>query len=153
MIPSLLRKKLAFIYGEDFVLPKHIDLLRPNKEAYQGDEHELQKAFFANNAVQQLGDPYLYLFHAIPNGGTRDQITAGRLKAEGVKAGIPDTFLPMPKGRYKGFYIEFKTKANKPSEDQRIMMLMLDTQGYRVVCVNTLDDAIKAYSDYYGLGR
>jgi hypothetical protein len=157
MIPFLLKEKLELKYGKDFILPKHIDLLRPFKEAFQGDEHDLQKAFFANNATQQLGDPFLYLMHAIPNGGTRNKIEAGRLKAEGVKAGIPDCFWPVARqekipGNFRfwhGLYIEFKTKRNTPSEDQRIMMLMLDEQGYKVVCVNTLDDAIKVFSDYY----
>ena len=152
MIPFLLKNKLEAMYGKDFVLPNHINLLKPAKDAWQGDEHDLQKAFFANNSVQQLGDPYLYLMHAIPNGGTRDKITAGRLKAEGVKSGIPDVFLPIAKGKYFGMYIEFKAKANKPSEDQRIVMLMLNAMGYKVVCVNTLDDAIMAMSKYYGLG-
>jgi len=157
MIPFLLKEKLELKYGKDFILPSHINLLRPFKEAFQGDEHDLQKAFFANNAIQQLGDPFLYLMHAIPNGGTRNKIEAGRLKAEGVKAGIPDVFWPVACKKitnqgfveYHGLYIEFKTKKNTPSEDQRIMMLMLDEQGYKVVCVNTLEDAIKVFSDYY----
>lgn len=39
--------------------------------------------------------PELRWLHAIPNGGYRDKITAGKLKAEGVKRGIPDIFLPL----------------------------------------------------------
>ena len=105
MIPFLLKEKLELKYGKDFILPERINLLRPSKEAFQGAEHDLQKAFFANNATQQLGDPFLYLMHAIPNGGTRDKITAGMLKAEGVKSGIPDVFWPVPRGKYHGLYI------------------------------------------------
>lgn len=40
--------------------------------------------------------PELRWLHAIPNGGYRDKVTAGKLKAEGVKRGIPDVFLPLP---------------------------------------------------------
>ena len=36
------------------------------------------------------GIPDLDLLHAIPNGGHRNKATAGRLKAEGVKRGVPD---------------------------------------------------------------
>lgn len=151
MIPFLLKEKLELIYGKDFVLPKTIDKLRPSKDAFQGDEHDLQKIFFQWLTKFLINDPYLYLCHAIPNGGTRDKITAGRLKAEGVKAGMPDVFLPIPKKFFHGLYIEFKTKTNKPSEDQRIVMLMLEKQGYKVVCVNTLEDAINEYSYYYTL--
>lgn len=50
--------------------------------------------------------------HAIPNGGLRDKITAGKLKAEGVKRGIPDVFLPVPlrsaTAFHCGLYVEMK---------------------------------------------
>jgi hypothetical protein len=46
--------------------------------------------------------PRLQLLHAIPNGGARSKATAGRLKAAGVLAGMPDLHLP---GR---FYVEMK---------------------------------------------
>jgi hypothetical protein len=148
MIPFLVKAKLAEKYGESFDLPSNINLLRPYDEAYKGDEHDLQKNFFKYLSTYYLQNPYLYLFHAIPNGGTRNKIEAGRLKAEGVTSGIPDTFLPIPKKGYNGLYIEFKTKRNKPSDDQRIMMLMLDSQGYKVVCVNTLEDSLNVFDNY-----
>lgn len=40
--------------------------------------------------------PELEWLHAIPNGGARDGFTAASLKAEGVKRGILDMFLPVP---------------------------------------------------------
>lgn len=52
--------------------------------------------------------PELRWLHAIPNGGYRDKITAGKLKAEGVKRGIPDIFLPLPIIGYAGLYVELK---------------------------------------------
>ncbi len=36
--------------------------------------------------------PELILLHHIPNGGLRNKTTAKRLKAEGVKPGVPDIF-------------------------------------------------------------
>lgn len=76
-------------------------------------------------------NPELELFHAIPNGGKRDKITAGKLKAEGVKAGVLDTFLPVPKpfqypheglgemvtATYNGLYIEFKAPQYATRKD------------------------------------
>lgn len=55
----------------------------------------------------------LALLHHIPNGGARSKATAGRLKAEGVKAGIPDICLPVPKNGYGALYIELKVPENK----------------------------------------
>ena len=151
MIPCLLKEKLAVKYGQDFVLPAHIDLLLPNKEACQKSEHELQRSFFMWLSNYVLDCPNLTLIHAIPNGGSRDKITASNLKAEGVKAGIPDVFIPIPNGKYHGMYIEFKVKTNKPSEEQRIIMLMLDAQGYKVICCNDLDTAKAEFESYmYG---
>lgn len=70
--------------------------------------------------------PELALAHAIPNGGKRDAVTASKLKAEGVKPGVPDTFLPIPMPRrhdvptnmmYHGLYIEFKKPSQKPKRE------------------------------------
>ena len=58
------------------------------------------------------------LFH-IPNGGHRHKATAGRLRAEGVKSGVPDICLPVPRGPYHGLYIEMKRmRGNDTSETQ-----------------------------------
>lgn len=53
--------------------------------------------------------PELAFCHAIPNGGLRDKITAGKLKHEGVLSGIPDVHLPLPiVGKFAGLYVEMK---------------------------------------------
>jgi hypothetical protein len=151
MIPSLVKAKLSEKYGQDFTLPDFIDLLLPAKQAFNGLEHHLQTDFFKWLSQFVLDNPYLYLAHAIPNGGSRNIKEAAGLKAEGVKAGIPDIFLPIPIKNYNGLYIEFKAKGNKPSEDQRIMMLMLNDMGYKVICVNSLDIAKEQFKNYiYG---
>lgn len=76
------------------------------------------------------------LLFAIPNGGARDQITGAMLKAEGVRAGVPDLFLAVPRGRYHGLFIEMKqTTGGRVSDAQRTMHELLITQGYAVeVC-------------------
>ena len=40
--------------------------------------------------------PCLKWLHHIPNGGLRNRVVAGKLKAEGVRAGVSDYFLPWP---------------------------------------------------------
>ncbi len=52
--------------------------------------------------------PALRLLLAIPNGGKRARITAGRLQREGVRRGVPDLCLPVPSGPYCGLWIELK---------------------------------------------
>jgi hypothetical protein len=48
-----------------------------------------------------------YLFHPA-NGGARDAATAGKLKAMGVRRGVPDLLLPVPRSPYVGCAIELK---------------------------------------------
>ena len=58
----------------------------------------------------------LSLLHHIPNGGKRGKVEAARLKAAGVKAGIPDICLPIPRNGYGALYIELKAPSDKLKE-------------------------------------
>lgn len=102
--------------------------MTPEQLAKPGTEHAHQVALFAWCALQ---DAYPVLkskaFFAIPNGGSRGdtaesaKIVGGRLKAEGVKAGVGDMFLALPVGIYAGLFLELKRlkKAGVgPSDDQ-----------------------------------
>jgi hypothetical protein len=110
-------------------------------------EHQHQVALF-RWAKLQCAYPELDLLFAIPNGGHRNKATAGKLKAEGVKAGVPDLFLPVQRGGYAGLFIEMKAGRNKPTLEQASWHLKLSHQGYRVsVCYGweAARDLIVAY--------
>jgi len=89
---------------------------RITPEMIAGDsESSQQKALFAWAAGSVGKYPALAYMFAIPNGGLRDVRTATNLKAEGVKAGVLDIFLPYPKygnmnGKtaHHGLFIEMK---------------------------------------------
>lgn len=69
--------------------------------------------------TQQHKYPELRLMYHIPNGGQRSKSEAARFKAAGVRAGVPDIFLPCPRSRYHGLYIELKrVKGGRVSGDQ-----------------------------------
>lgn len=72
------------------------------------------------------------MFH-IPNGGTRNKIEAGFLKAQGVRAGVPDVLLPVGRWGKHGLFIELKVGKNKPSVHQQNWIKALSTMGYAVV--------------------
>ena len=63
------------------------------------EEHEEQVKVFTWARWAEAARPELALLFAVPNGGRRDKVTAGRLKAEGVKAGVLDIWLPVARGR------------------------------------------------------
>lgn len=91
------------------------------------------------------------LMYHVPNGGHRVKAVAGKLKAQGVKAGIPDLVLTMARGGFFGLYIEFKATppndaAISASQHERIRKL--NEQGYlAVVCRGHFDamEQIRAY--------
>ena len=97
-----------------------------------------------------VADPRL-LF-AIPNGGARNPITGAILKAEGVRAGVPDLFLAVPNttrgGRYHGLFIEMKTWANKPTLAQVEVMARLRAEGYDCRVAHSFDQATTAITGY-----
>ena len=99
-------------------------------------ESDEQIALFEWAALQQRRYPELELLYHIPNGGHRHKTTAMRLKAEGVKAGVPDLCLPVPKSIYAGLYIELKAGKNKTTTNQNKWLKTLAQNGYYTIVCN-----------------
>ncbi len=113
----------------------------------QHEEAE-QAALFEWAAYQAGRWPELaYLFH-IPNGGLRNKATAARLKAAGVKPGVPDLFLPVTRGQSAGLFIEMKYGTNKPSPEQQRYIDMLRREGYAVEVCCGCEEAICVITAY-----
>ena len=92
--------------------------------------------------------PELRWLHHIPNGGSRNKAEAANLKRQGVKAGVPDLFLPVARGGYHGLYIELKYGKNKTSKNQDKWLSALSKQGYcSMVCYGWVE-AKKAICEY-----
>ncbi|BCI60837.1 VRR-NUC domain-containing protein [Solibaculum mannosilyticum] len=92
--------------------------------------------------------PELALLHHIPNGGKRDKVTASILKREGVKPGVPDLCLPIPRGGYHGLYLELKAGNNVPTDNQLWWLERLSEQGYWAGWCVGADEAIKTIKKY-----
>lgn len=93
-------------------------------------EHQEQVALFKWADIMSKNVPDLKLLFAIPNGGLRSKVVAVKLKKEGVKSGVPDIFLPVPKDGYSGLWIELKTKKGRVTENQKWWIARLEEQGY-----------------------
>lgn len=111
-------------------------------------EHELQSAFFDWVFVYANRHPELFLMFAIPNGGLRDKRVARRLKAEGVKAGVPDVFLACARGGYHGLFAEFKVPPNTLTNSQARFLASASKEGFFVDVWTSWDIATRTTLDY-----
>lgn len=121
-----------------------------NGLAKSGTEHGHQRAFFAWLNVMQLKavHPMARLAFAIPNGGKRDKITAGRLKVEGVKSGVLDICYPVALHGFHGLWIELKVGNNTPSHSQSEWAIDLRTCGHAVATCWYWHNAAACFEDY-----
>lgn len=90
---------------------------------------------------------HIPVFH-IPNGGSRHPAEAAHLKAQGVRAGVPDLCIPVARGGYHALYIEMKAPKGRVSEKQREWLALLREQGSCALVCYGADNAIKAIEAY-----
>ena len=105
-------------------------------------------------ATAQSGKfPELSLIFHIPNGGKRNAREAARFKRMGVKAGVPDLFLPVPRGGCHGLFIELKAPRGKLSDYQRGWIKSLKASGYAVSVCYGYDEARQDILHYLALEK
>jgi hypothetical protein len=142
-------------------------LLQPETIANNGSEHSEQCALFAWANFASRYDPRLNALFAIPNGGSRGdsdetrKVAGGKMKAEGVKPGVPDMMLPIPINLHGGseidlcgLFIELKRKdgtIKDLSEKQAEWSSNLKAMGYDCVVSFGWIDARKKIVEYLEL--
>ena len=107
-----------------------------------------QTALFQWARLMEKQHPELALLYHCPNGGRRDAIEGAHLKAQGVRAGVPDLCLPVARGGYHGMYIELKAARGRLQPTQRAWLDALNAQGYKAVCVYGFDEARIVVEEY-----
>lgn len=121
--------------------------MRQNYTPHEDREQEavIQWAFYEAGRL-----PGVDLIYAIPNGGSRNKIEAAHLKRQGVKAGVPDLFLPVARQGKHGLYIEMKRReGGRLSDYQRDWIEKLKAQGYAVAVCHGFDEAVEIIENYY----
>lgn len=107
-------------------------------------EAEEQIALFEWARLQTGRFPELALLYHVPNGGSRNKIEAARLRAQGVKSGVPDLCLPVARGASHGLYIELKRqRGGRISEEQVRWINGLLKQGYAAAICKGWQEAAK----------
>ena len=108
-------------------------------------ESEEQKALF-QWATLASGKHYeLSLMFSIPNGSHKSIATAMRFKSEGLKAGVPDIFLPVARRGFHGLFVELKrVQGGKLSTEQGRWRAAILCEGYQsIVCKGWLEASEK----------
>ncbi len=114
-------------------------------------EEQEQETVFAWAVYQSKAYPELEFMYHPANEGKRSLSAGAQLKRAGLKKGVPDICLPVPRGRYHGLYIEMKFGKNKPTPEQLRYLIFLNQQGYFVQVCYSADETIKAITEYLRL--
>ncbi|HDL7752885.1 TPA: VRR-NUC domain-containing protein [Yersinia enterocolitica] len=91
-----------------------------------------------------IGD---YLIH-IPNEGKRGPKAARDAKRLGLRKGVPDLFLALPRGGYAGLWVEMKVIGGKVTAEQQLWLLRLRNSSYRAEVCEGLDAVKKVLFQY-----
>ena len=119
----------------------------------KASEHQSQVAVFQWAKLMEKRWPELKLMFAIPNQTPGRSIGGwAYMKAEGLRAGVPDIFLPVAHGGFFGLWIEMKSANNKPTAEQWGWIGALRLQGYQCRVCWSSAEAIAALTDYLESG-
>ena len=129
--------------------------LAPDLEKHQVSEaiseHQHQVTLFEWIDWYANVDDRLKNAFAVPNGGNRDARTGARLKAEGVKRGVPDLFLMWPAHGFGFLAIEMKSKKGVMSTSQLEWVDRLQNAGGKVMICHSADEAISTIRKYLNI--
>lgn len=85
--------------------------------------------------------PALRWLHHSPNGGKRDAVTGGQMKALGVKRGFPDLILPVQSGPHPGLIIEMKSDTGTTTPEQKDWIAHFEAQGWQTRLARSAQEA------------
>lgn len=119
-----------------------------SRKAKYDPEEQLQRDCHSWNEAHITTYPLLeWMFHT-PNGGKRTASEGGRLKAMGVKAGVPDLMLPFPSDYYAGVAIELKSPTGQLTDNQRKWLRRAAVSGWVVGVARTLEEHIDLWNEF-----
>lgn len=109
--------------------------MEPESLAKSGTEHGHQTSLFAWAALNTKQFPALVWMFAIKNAEKAGKIAGAMAKAEGVRAGVSDIFLPWAAKGCHGLFIEMKKPGEKAKPNQLEFGKEMQNRGFGfVVC-------------------
>ena len=92
------------------------------------------------------------LFHC-PNGGRRGLREAKILKGLGVRPGVPDILVIVPRGGKAGLALELKAPDGRLSDSQKEMLPLFEKNGWAICTAFSFDEAVGAITRYMRNGN
>ena len=99
-------------------------------------------------SMSAYNEDYKMIYH-IPNEGKRKERTGSNLKREGMKKGVPDLCIAVPKFNLHGLYIELKLDSKKKISEEQIEWIEdLRKRGYAATVCYGADEAMTLITAY-----
>lgn len=118
-------------------------------------EHDEQVGLFEILSRYEQKYPELKWVFAIPNGGKRHPATAAKMKAEGVRSGVWDVFVPHYRNSSYindhacGLFIEMKFGKNGLTDNQKAFREALEYDfGFAFAVCYSAEEAARAIGEY-----
>lgn len=106
-------------------------------------EHKIQVALLDYLSIAGRHDLYWF---AIPNQSNRHIMNATKMKAEGVRSGIPDLCFMLENGRVA--WLEMKTQVGRLSDTQKAFRDRALALGHFWAMARSVDDAIPHLTEW-----
>ncbi len=119
----------------------------PARKKKDNEEEREQIEFFKLVSLYFPHIPEKLLF-AVPNGGSRHICEAANLKRQGVKRGVSDVIVLIPKKGYASLCLEFKTKQGRQSDEQKEFQRQAENCCNKYVIVRSAMQAIDEVRKY-----
>lgn len=123
-------------------------------------EHDEAVALMRLVHLHEPQHPILHRLFHVPNGGLRSKASAGKLKAEGVRSGVPDYILPCrgyskDQGQFHSFIglaVELKRrKGGAVSDAQKDWVEFLSNAGWKVAVCSGHESAWAVICEFIGI--
>ena len=127
-----------------------MERLKPSQLPVPSESVEQQNLFrwAAVSAAVRWPKEMRMLYH-VPNEGKRSRANGARLKAEGLRAGVPDINLDVARGEFHGLRIEMKRRrGGRVSPEQAAWLEALREQGYAAVVAYGWEEAADEIEKY-----
>ena len=116
-------------------------------------QHQAMVLKWTQQATIRAKWPELSLLFHVPNERHCTPQQGKNLQRMGVKRGVPDLCLPVPRGQYNGLFIEMKTESGRTTDDQEWWGERLLAQGYMWEVCHGWESAVRVLEWYMSLKK